>query len=227
MRLGELVSGGGQAVVTGFAIDHRKVAPGTIFGAFPGARVNGEDFIPAAIAAGAIAIVSQPGVAVDGAVHITGDPARAVFARLAARYYAPVSSDRRRGYRHQWQDIDGGTDPAIVAPRRACCRQHRHAGGDDIARPGVDGADDARCRDFPGQHGRLAARRHYPCQLRSLQPWSRPVPHRRPAGARRGLHQPVARPSRLSWHDGGLFRGQAAAVHRCRRWRWRGGGLGR
>ena len=89
MRLGDLVSGGGEALVTGFAIDHRKVAPGTIFGAFPGARVNGEDFIPAAIAAGAIAIVTRPGVTVAGAFHITADPVRAAFARLAARFYAP------------------------------------------------------------------------------------------------------------------------------------------
>ncbi len=89
MRLGDLVSGGGEARVTGFAIDHRKVAPGTIFGAFPGARVNGEDFIPAAVAAGAIAVVSRPGVTVSGALHITADPARAMFARLAARYFAP------------------------------------------------------------------------------------------------------------------------------------------
>ena len=37
--------------VTGFAIDHRKVAPGTVFGAFRGARFNAEDFIPAAIEA--------------------------------------------------------------------------------------------------------------------------------------------------------------------------------
>ena len=37
----------GDAQVTGFAIDHRKVAPGTVFGAFQGTVVNGEDFIPA------------------------------------------------------------------------------------------------------------------------------------------------------------------------------------
>ena len=54
----ELVTDPEQAVVTGFAIDHRKVAPGTVFGAFAGARVNGEDFIPAAIAGGAIAVVA-------------------------------------------------------------------------------------------------------------------------------------------------------------------------
>ena len=38
-----------EATVTGFAIDHRKVARGTVFGAFRGARVNGEDFIADAI----------------------------------------------------------------------------------------------------------------------------------------------------------------------------------
>ncbi|MFZ4689301.1 MAG: UDP-N-acetylmuramoyl-L-alanyl-D-glutamate--2,6-diaminopimelate ligase [Polymorphobacter sp.] len=91
MRLADLVDAGdhGAAEVTGFAIDHRKVAPGTIFGAFPGARVNGEDFIPAAIAAGAIAIVSGPGVIVEGAAHIVDARPRAAFARLAARFFAP------------------------------------------------------------------------------------------------------------------------------------------
>ena len=44
----------GEASVTGFAIDNRKVAPGTVFGAFRGARFNGEDFIASAIEAGAV-----------------------------------------------------------------------------------------------------------------------------------------------------------------------------
>ena len=60
MRLSALLGDHGAAgdgpVVTGLAIDHRKVAPGTIFGAFVGEKFNGEDFIPAAIAAGAIAM---------------------------------------------------------------------------------------------------------------------------------------------------------------------------
>nr|WP_310523039.1 UDP-N-acetylmuramoyl-L-alanyl-D-glutamate--2,6-diaminopimelate ligase [Polymorphobacter sp.] len=89
MRLGDLVEAGGDAAVTGFALDHRKVAPGTIFGAFRGARVNGEDYIPAAIASGAIAIVTRPDVQVEGALHIAADEPRAVFARLAARFFAP------------------------------------------------------------------------------------------------------------------------------------------
>ena len=61
MRLNELIGFGGDARVTGFAIDHRKVAPGTVFGAFRGSRFDGEDYIPAAIEAGAVAVVARTG----------------------------------------------------------------------------------------------------------------------------------------------------------------------
>ncbi len=89
MRLGALTGGDEATPVTGFAIDHRKVAPGTVFGAFRGARFNGEDFIPAAVASGAIAVVARPDVAVDGAVRIAADEPRRAFARLAAKFFAP------------------------------------------------------------------------------------------------------------------------------------------
>ena len=78
---------GADPVVTGLAIDHRKVAPGTIFGAFAGERFNGEDFIPAAIAAGAIAVVARPGATVAGAVHIADPNPRRAFAHIAARFF--------------------------------------------------------------------------------------------------------------------------------------------
>jgi len=91
MRLSALLDAPAQSdadpVVTGLAIDHRKVAPGTVFGAFVGARVNGEDFIPAAIAAGAIAIVARPEAAVEGAVHVADANPRRAFARIAARFF--------------------------------------------------------------------------------------------------------------------------------------------
>ncbi len=97
MRLGELLriaglNGEGDSVVTGFAIDHRKVAPGTVFGAFQGAAVNGEDFIPAAIEAGAIAVVARPEAKVEGALHIADANPRKAFARLAAGFFAPYPS---------------------------------------------------------------------------------------------------------------------------------------
>ena len=81
---------GADETVTGFAIDHRKVAPGNVFGAFPGARVNGEDFIAAAVAAGAVAVVARPEARVEGALHIADATPRRAFARLAGAFYTPV-----------------------------------------------------------------------------------------------------------------------------------------
>jgi len=89
VKLGALIGGADDARVTGFAIDHRKVAPGTVFGAFPGARVNGEDFIAEAVKAGAVAVVARPGAQVDGVRHIAAGNPRQCFAELAARFFAP------------------------------------------------------------------------------------------------------------------------------------------
>ncbi len=89
MRLGDLIGGQAAAQVTGFVIDHRKVAAGNIFGAFQGTRFNGEDYIASAVAAGAIAVVARPEARVEGAVHIADAEPRKAFARLAARYFAP------------------------------------------------------------------------------------------------------------------------------------------
>ena len=93
MRLGQLVSGADTAfadrIVTGFAIDHRKIAPGTVFGAFEGAAFNGEDFIDDAIAAGAVAVVARPEAVVRGAVHIADANPRQAFAHLAAKFFQP------------------------------------------------------------------------------------------------------------------------------------------
>ena len=80
----------GDGNVTGFAIDNRKVAPGTVFGAFQGSQVNGEDFIPAAIEAGAIAVVARPEAKVEGAIHIANGEPRQAFAHLAAQFFKPV-----------------------------------------------------------------------------------------------------------------------------------------
>jgi UDP-N-acetylmuramoyl-L-alanyl-D-glutamate--2,6-diaminopimelate ligase len=80
----------GEEQVTGFAIDHRKVAPGTVFGAFQGTVVNGEDFIEAAIVAGAIAVVARPQAKVAGAAQLADPQPRRAFARLAAQFFRPV-----------------------------------------------------------------------------------------------------------------------------------------
>ena len=93
MQLKDLITGiageAANAKVTGFAIDHRKVAPGTVFGAFEGARVNGEDFIDQAVAAGAVAVVARPEAKVTGVPHIADTVPRRLFAQIAARYFSP------------------------------------------------------------------------------------------------------------------------------------------
>ena len=78
-----------QDVVTGFALDHRQVAAGNIFGAFRGSRFDGEDFIAAAVKRGAIAVVARPEAPVAGAAHIAADEPRKAFAELAARFFEP------------------------------------------------------------------------------------------------------------------------------------------
>jgi UDP-N-acetylmuramoyl-L-alanyl-D-glutamate--2,6-diaminopimelate ligase len=96
MLLSALIGGAagdsGDARVTGFAIDHRKVAQGTVFGAFQGAKFNGEDYIADAIAAGAVAIVARPEATVSGVLHIADANPRKAFASIAAKFFAPFPS---------------------------------------------------------------------------------------------------------------------------------------
>ncbi|MDV3257969.1 MAG: UDP-N-acetylmuramoyl-L-alanyl-D-glutamate--2,6-diaminopimelate ligase [Sphingomonas sp.] len=89
MLLSELAGIPGDSKVTGFALDHRKVAPGNLFGAFRGARFNGEDFIDEAVKRGAVAVVARPEARVEGVAHLSADEPRRLFARLAASFYAP------------------------------------------------------------------------------------------------------------------------------------------
>jgi len=97
MQLAQLAKAAGlplpegvDAGITGFAIDHRKVAQGHVFGAFEGLAVNGEDFIADAVSAGAVAVVARPGAMVDRAIHLGDDNPRRAFARLAAEFFKPV-----------------------------------------------------------------------------------------------------------------------------------------
>ena len=89
MKLGELAGIASDSKVTGFALDHRKVAPGNIFGAFRGSRFNGEDFIEEAVRRGAVAIVAGPGASVAGVPHLQADEPRKLFAEIASRFFAP------------------------------------------------------------------------------------------------------------------------------------------
>ncbi len=89
MRLRDLADVDSDSEVTGFAIDHRKVAHGSVFGAFKGAVFDGEDFIGQAVDRGAVAVVARP-EAPAVTVPLLADPEpRRLFAELAAKFYAP------------------------------------------------------------------------------------------------------------------------------------------
>jgi UDP-N-acetylmuramoyl-L-alanyl-D-glutamate--2,6-diaminopimelate ligase len=75
--------------VTGFAIDHRKVVAGSVFGAFTGVVFNGEDFIPDAVDRGAVAVVARPQANIERVPLLADPEPRRLFAELAAKFYAP------------------------------------------------------------------------------------------------------------------------------------------
>ena len=77
--------------VTGLSADSRRIEPGHLFAALPGSRHDGRDFIDAAVAQGAIAVLAPPGT--DLRDHgrpvalIADDNPRRRLAQLAARFY--------------------------------------------------------------------------------------------------------------------------------------------
>ena len=89
MRLRDIADIDSDSEVTGFAIDHRKVTRGSVFGAFKGAVFNGEDFVDQAVERGAVAVVGRPEAKVSQVPLLADEEPRRLFADLAARYYAP------------------------------------------------------------------------------------------------------------------------------------------
>lgn len=74
---------GGDASVRGVTIDSRRVEPGDLFVALPGARVDGHDFLDAVAAAGAVAAVVSRDVETTLPIIRVGDT-RQALADLAA-----------------------------------------------------------------------------------------------------------------------------------------------
>jgi UDP-N-acetylmuramoyl-L-alanyl-D-glutamate--2,6-diaminopimelate ligase len=89
VRLRDLADVDSDSPVTGFAIDHRKVAPGSVFGAFRGVVFNGEEFISRAVERGAVAVVARAEAKVEKVPHLSDPEPRRLFAGLAAKFYAP------------------------------------------------------------------------------------------------------------------------------------------
>ncbi len=93
MKLAELfagadaeVAGDSQTDVTALAYDNRRVEPGTLFFCVPGETADGHDFAPAAVAAGASALVVERPLRLD-ATEVRVADARAAMAPAAARFF--------------------------------------------------------------------------------------------------------------------------------------------
>jgi len=78
--------------IAGIAYDSRQVKPGWLFVAVGGHEVDGADFVPQALANGAVAVVSE-GVMDVGAriAHLQVKSARRALAEIATAYYGDLS----------------------------------------------------------------------------------------------------------------------------------------
>ena len=114
----DLPAGADAVAVTGVSLDSRAVLPGDLYAALPGARAHGADFVGAAVASGACAVLTDPAGASrlgsvrlesdrpdvadtgsDGAAHgipvlVVDDP-RAVLGQVAAEVYGHPADDLR------------------------------------------------------------------------------------------------------------------------------------
>ena len=94
-RLAELLSAAGlpgdgafDAEVTGVEYDSRRCVPGSLFVAVRGFHVDGHDFIPDAVARGAVAVVCEHSTDATGSTPVfTVADSRAALSALAAAFY--------------------------------------------------------------------------------------------------------------------------------------------
>lgn len=77
----------GDVAVAGLTADSRKVEPGFVFAAMQGVVTDGRKFIPAAIDAGAVAVMGEDLPSIAGAVAVGVDNARLALAHASARFY--------------------------------------------------------------------------------------------------------------------------------------------
>lgn len=85
---------------TGVSLSSARILPGDVYAALPGSRVHGIEFVDEAVAAGAVAVLTDP----DGAAHapdvplMVVDQPRRVLGRFAAHVYGdPATSLRMIG----------------------------------------------------------------------------------------------------------------------------------
>lgn len=89
----ELIAGYDDTRIHSITTDSRKVTPGALFVAVRGTQSNGEDHVPAAIEAGAVAVLCSPFARITLPEHVSRletPDVRKAAALLAAAFYAPL-----------------------------------------------------------------------------------------------------------------------------------------
>jgi UDP-N-acetylmuramoyl-L-alanyl-D-glutamate--2,6-diaminopimelate ligase len=88
----------GDLGVTGISLSSQRIQPGDLYAALPGARAHGVDFAGAAVASGAVAVLTDAAGAeradVDVPILVVDNP-RSVLGRLAARVYGDPAAVMR------------------------------------------------------------------------------------------------------------------------------------
>ena len=102
--------GDDSAAVAGLVYDSRAIGPGDCFFAVRGTQNDGHDFIPAAVAKGAAAVVCErlPEQTAADVTYVAVPDAAGALADMAAAFYRPPQprAETRRHHRHQRQDHD-------------------------------------------------------------------------------------------------------------------------
>ena len=100
MQLAELLAGlpvlvpeHANVFISGLQLDSRKVQAGDLFVACQGAAVNGQDFIPQAVAQGAVAVLTDSEYAQAISIPVVVLPAAMTYmSEIAGRYYGQPSA---------------------------------------------------------------------------------------------------------------------------------------
>ena len=106
--------------IAGIAYDSRKVAPGFIFVAIPGSKVDGHNYIAQAVEKGAVAIFCEREVEIaDGVAVVRVPDCRLALAALSAGFYGhpgpKIALDWCDWY--QWQDHGNESDQVVVGSK--------------------------------------------------------------------------------------------------------------
>ena len=206
----QVVQGDLQSLVTGVCQDSRRLSPGNAFVAVPGFSVDGHQYLEAAVANGAAALVVQADrreqwqpiadANPDTSRHqCRGHPLRSPPDRRRIPRPPGPQTDRRRSHRNRRQVDHHLSHPRHPHRRRTPDRpaQRRRVPRRRRVEPQRNGRDHARSRHHPGQTRRDGRRRRHPRRPRGQLPRPRTAPSRPDQHPGRRLHRPLRRPPRL------------------------------